>query len=154
MATAAPTKPKGVVKSTFISHATLEASDLEASKKFYEEFLGLEVIYMSHLALCLKLGGHNSVVVVKTANRATHPLANHNGIDVATRADVEAAYKAATEQAEKWGLHKITPPKDQHGNYSFYFWDKDNNCWEILHNPPGGYSDLFNDPTKREAPVR
>jgi catechol-2,3-dioxygenase len=152
--TATATKSKGVLKTTFISHATLEAADLEVSKKFYEEFLGLEVIYMSHLALCLKLGGHNSIVVVKTANRTTHPLANHNGIDMATRADVEEAYEKAKAQAETWGLHKITPPKDQHGNYSFYFWDRDNNCWEILHNPPGGYSDLFKDPAKREAPVR
>ena len=144
--TSVRTKPKGVVKSTFISHATLETSDLEASKKFYEEFLGLEVIYMSHVAVCLRLGGKNAIVVVKTANRALHPLANHNGIDVASREDVDAAYKAANEQAEKWGLHRITAPKDQHGNYSFYFWDHDNNCWEILTNPPGGYSDLFDKP--------
>lgn len=142
--TATATRVKPAIKTTFISHATLEAADLAESKKFYEEFLGLEVIYMSHVALCLRLGGKNSIVVVKTANRALHPLANHNGIDVASRDDVDTAYKAANEQAEKWGLHRITAPKDQHGNYSFYFWDRDNNCWEILTNPPGGYSDLFN----------
>src|ERR1035441_10243817 len=27
--------------------------------------------------------------------------------------------------------------------YSFYFWDCDDNAWEILANPPGGYSWLF-----------
>ena len=147
--TAVRTKPKGELKTTFISHATLEASDLEASKKFYEEFLGLEVIYMSHMALCLRLGGHNSIVVVKTGNRATHSLANHNGIDVGSRADLEEAHRKCVEQADVWGLHKITPPKDQHGSYSFYFWDRDNNCWEIIHNPPRGYSDMFEDPTDR-----
>ena len=32
----------------------------------------------------------------------------------------------------------------QHGTYSFYFWDADDNCWEILSNPEGGYDWLFN----------
>jgi hypothetical protein len=31
----------------------------------------------------------------------------------------------------------------QHGTYSFYFWDRDDNSWEILCNPPGGYSWMF-----------
>src|SRR5665213_1271506 len=35
------------LKLNFISHATLETSDIEKSRKFYEEFLGLEVIEMS-----------------------------------------------------------------------------------------------------------
>jgi predicted lactoylglutathione lyase len=134
---------KGALKTVFISHATIEASDMAASKKFYEEFLGFDVIYMSPHALCLQLGGKNAIVCVRTANRAAMTLANHNGIDVASRADVDEAYARCQAEAEKWGLHKITAPKDQHGNYSFYFWDRDNNCWEILANPPGGYSDLF-----------
>jgi len=142
--TAAKTKP--VLNTRFISHATIEAADMAAAKQFYEEFLGFDVIYMSPHALCLQLGGKNSIVCVRTANRATMSLANHNGVDVASREEVDDAYAKVTEEAEKWGLHRITPPKDQHGNYSFYFWDRDNNCWEILHNPPGGYSDLFKKP--------
>jgi len=31
----------------------------------------------------------------------------------------------------------------QHGTYSFYFRDADDNSWEILANPPGGYSWMF-----------
>ena len=139
----AATAVKPALKTKFISHATIEAADLNVSKQFFEEFLGFEVIWMSPHALCLRLGGKNAIVCVRTANRATMSLANHNGVDVATRADVDDAYARCQAEAEKWGLHKITPPKDQHGNYSFYFWDRDNNCWEILHNPPGGYSDLF-----------
>ena len=47
------------------------------------------------------------------------------------------------EQAEIWKLKKITKPHLQHGTYSFFFWDADDNCWEILTNPEGGYSWLF-----------
>ena len=71
------------------------------------------------------------------------PLLNHNGFDVETQEEVEKAYEIAIEQAEKWGLHKFTKPKLQHGTYSFFFWDMDENCWEILTNPPGGYGWLF-----------
>ena len=41
--------------------------------------------------------------------------------------------------AELWGLSKITAPKVVHGTYGFYFWDMDDNAWEILSNPRGGY---------------
>jgi hypothetical protein len=47
------------------------------------------------------------------------------------------------EQQNQWGLHKISKPILQHGTYSFFFWDSDNNCWEILTNPKDGYSWLF-----------
>lgn len=131
------------LKLNFISHATLESGDLEASRKFYEEFLGLEVVDMSDIALCLRLGGNNTIVVVKTNNRHEMPMINHNGLDVGSKEEVDSAYRTIVEQKDKWGLHKITPPKEQHGSYSFYFWDRDNNCWEILRNSPTGYANLF-----------
>ena len=137
------TRVEPALKLKFISHATLEASDLEKSRKFYEEFLGLEVVEMSPIALCLRLGGNNTVVVVKTANRSVMPMINHNGLDVGSTEEVDAAYRTVMEQKDKWGMHKITPPKEQHGSYSFYFWDADENCWEILRNSPIGYSNLF-----------
>jgi hypothetical protein len=40
-------------------------------------------------------------------------------------------------------LHKISRPGVQHGTYSFFFYDADDNAWEILANPPGGYSWMF-----------
>ena len=38
---------------------------------------------------------------------------------------------------------KISKPRAQHGTYSFYFWDSDLNCWEILSNPDRGYMWIF-----------
>ena len=70
-------------------------------------------------------------------------LLNHNGIDAGTKEDVDRAYQVVAAQGAKWGLHKVSKPILQHGTYSFYFWDIDNNCWEILTNPEGGYSWLF-----------
>jgi len=45
--------------------------------------------------------------------------------------------------ADIWKLHKISKPMVQHGTYSFYFWDADDNSWEILANPAGGYTWMF-----------
>jgi hypothetical protein len=68
---------------------------------------------------------------------------NHNGLDVQTKEEVDAAHETVMAEAEKWGLHKISKPALQHGTYSFYFWDADENVWEILSNPEGGYGWLF-----------
>ena len=75
-----------------------------------------------------------------THSKADMPFLNHNGLDVRTEADVDAAYEIVKRDAERWGLHKITKPVVQHGTYCFYFWDMDDNAWEILANPEGGYS--------------
>ncbi|HTW89121.1 MAG TPA: VOC family protein [Candidatus Binataceae bacterium] len=127
----------------FLSHGTLESRDLAASRKFYEEFLGLTVVEMSPIALCLRLGGNHTLVVVKTNHEHTMPFVNHNGLDVSTPERVDACYRTVMEQKDAWGLRKITRPKEQHKSYSFYFWDADENCWEILANPPNGYAHLF-----------
>lgn len=132
------------LKLNFLSHGTLESKDLEAARKFYTEFLGLEVVRTSPISLLIRLGGENTIAVVEQKNRSeVMSMLNHNGLDVETQEEVDEAHRICVEQAEQWGLHKIGKPKLQHGTYSFFFWDADDNCWEILTNPRGGYSWLF-----------
>jgi catechol-2,3-dioxygenase len=132
------------LKLNFLSHGTLESKDLERARKFYTEFLGLEVVRTSPISLLIRLGGNNTIAVVeqKKSNDVMQML-NHNGLDVETQAEVDECYRIACEQADKWGIHKMSKPQLQHGTYSFFFWDMDENCWEILTNPKGGYSWLF-----------
>jgi catechol-2,3-dioxygenase len=141
MAESATKEP--LLKLNFLSHGTLESVDLEASRKFYEEFLGLEVIRTSPISLLIRLGGNNTIAVVENKKKPEMPLLNHNGFDVVTQEEVDAAYETIVEHGESWGVHKLTKPALQHGTYSFFFWDADDNCWEILTNPEGGYSWLF-----------
>lgn len=136
-------EPRSRLTLNFLSHGTLESKDLAFTRKFYEEFLGLEVIQTSPVSLLIRLGGPNTIAVVKSANKAPMSLLNHNGLDVETQEQVDEAYRAVMEEKDQWRLHKITKPVLQHGTYSFYFWDCDDNCWEILINPKGGYSWLF-----------
>ena len=138
------TKPKSRLKLKFLSHGTLESKDIALSRKFYEEFLGLEVIRTSNVSLQIRLGGQNTIAVVKSPSaKAPMPILNHNGLDVETQAEVEEAYRIVMEEKDNWGLHKVSKPSLAHGSFSFYFWDADENCWEILTNPVGGYSWLF-----------
>jgi catechol-2,3-dioxygenase len=133
-----------VLKLNFLSHGTLESRDLDRAREFYTEFLGLEVIRTSPISLLIRLGGPNTIAVVHQKNKSdAMSLLNHNGLDVETEAEVNAAYEKVLENAEKYSLTKISKPIVQHGTYSFYFWDMDDNCWEILTNPKGGYSWLF-----------
>jgi catechol-2,3-dioxygenase len=128
----------------FLSHGTLEARDLDQTRAFYEECLGLQTIRTSKVSLMIRLGGNNTIAVVLNPKKAGEmPILNHNGLDVATRDEVDECYRVLQAGKEKWGLGQITKPADQHGTYSFYFSDLDGNWWEILANPPGGYSWMF-----------
>ena len=136
-------KPAPALKLNFLSHGTLESRDLAFSRRFYEEFLGLDVVQTSPISLLVRLGGPNSIAVVYSKKVEGMNLLNHNGLDVRTKEEVDEAYSTVSMQAETWHLKKISKPHLQHGTYSFFFWDCDDNCWEILTNPAGGYSWLF-----------
>jgi len=133
-----------VLKLKFLSHGTLESKDLEHSRKFYTDFLGLECIQTSKISLMIRLGNTNTIAVVQTTRKKPEmPMLNHNGLDVTTREEVDQCYEIVAREKDKWGIRKLTKPVDQHGTRSFYFLDCDDNWWEILCNPDGGYSWMF-----------
>jgi catechol 2,3-dioxygenase-like lactoylglutathione lyase family enzyme len=141
--TAAGKKAAPAIRTRFISHGTLGSKDLDATRRFYEEFLGLEVVRTSPVSLMVRLGGQHVYAVVFTKKKERMPRIYHNGLDVATDAEVDEAWRRCTEEAAKWGLHEITKPIARHGTYSFLFWDADDNAWEVLSNPKGGYTWIF-----------
>ena len=144
-AQAGATAVEPTLKLNFLSHGTLESKDLESTRRFYEQFLGFQVVRASKVSIWCRLGGQHVYVVVEVPpqRKAEMPFLNHNGIDVATEADVDECHRLVVRDAERWGLHKVSKPQVQHGTYSFYFWDADDNSWEILANPPGGYTWMF-----------
>lgn len=143
--TDAKEQPTPALKLKFISHGTLEVVDVDRSRQFYEEFFGFETVRTSKVSLWIRLGGDHVYVAVKAppGNKTVMPFLYHNGIDVENDAEVDTAYQVVLRDAEKWGIHDITKPMIQHGSYSFYFRDMDENYWEILSNPRGGYGWMF-----------
>ncbi|HTP84074.1 MAG TPA: VOC family protein [Alphaproteobacteria bacterium] len=142
-AAAAPQRKEPRLKLQFLSHGTLESRDLDKTRKFYEEFLGLEVVQTSKISLMIRLGGEHSYAVVHNPRKEPMPRRAHNGLDVAKREDVDRAYEIVKAEQAQWGIGKCTRPADHHGTYSFYFSDLDDNWWEILANPEGGYGWMF-----------
>lgn len=138
-------KVEPTLKLAFLSHGTLESTDLDFTRRFYEEFLGLEVVKVSNISLWCRLGGNHIyvVVLVKPERKSAMPFLNHNGLDVATEDEVDECHRLVVRDAEKWRIRKVTRPMVQHGTYSFFFHDADDNIWEILANPQGGYSWMF-----------
>src|ERR1700681_1629963 len=108
-------KPTPALKLNFLSHGTLESRDLAFSRRFYEEFLGLDVVQTSPISLLIRLGGPNTIAVVYSKHVGEMNLLNHNGLDVRTREEVDEAHRIATAQADRWKLQKITKPHLQHG---------------------------------------
>lgn len=132
-----------VLNLNFLSHGTLEARDLNKTREFYQGFLGLEVVRTSNISLLIRLGGDNTIAVVQVPKKEDMPLLNHNGLDLETQEEVDAAYEVVEAEKDKWGVSQVTKPALQHGTYSFFFKDLDGNWWEILTNPPRGYAWLF-----------
>ena len=139
----ATTQDEPILKLNFLSHGTLEARDLDKTREFYEKFLGLEVIRTSPRSLMIRLGGTNTIAVVQNEKKPMMPILNHNGLDVETQEEVDAAHKTILAHKDEWDIQSVTKPNLQHGTYSFYFRDLDDNWWEILTNPDGGYSWLY-----------
>jgi catechol 2,3-dioxygenase-like lactoylglutathione lyase family enzyme len=133
-----------VLNTRFFSHATLACRDLEKSRRFYTEFLGLDTVRTSEHSLCIRLQSDTVIVVVQQPNKPEGGTRqNHNGLDVASREEVDRSYRLVLEQKEQWGIGRVTRPVAQHGTYSFMLVDCDENWWEILTNPDRGYSWMF-----------
>jgi catechol 2,3-dioxygenase-like lactoylglutathione lyase family enzyme len=87
-----------IIKPYVLSHGTLECRNLKRSRKFYEEFLGLECVVHSPSSLVIRLGLKFYIVAVEVGD-AMHPaeLLNHWGLDVATPEEVDEAFRKALE---------------------------------------------------------
>ena len=48
------------LRTRFLSHGTLGSRDLEQTRKFYVEFLGLETVRTSNISLLVRLGGDHA----------------------------------------------------------------------------------------------
>ncbi|WP_432989852.1 VOC family protein [Dactylosporangium sp. CA-233914] len=133
-----------LLKTRFLSHGTLECRNIAATRRFYEEVLGLEVAQQGPMSLFIRLGSNHCYAVVETPDsKEEMPLLNHNGLDLSSEEEVRAAHEALQKVKDEYGIKKFTKPIRQHGTYSFYMQDLDGNWWEICHLPEGGYNYRF-----------
>jgi catechol 2,3-dioxygenase-like lactoylglutathione lyase family enzyme len=134
-----------VVRPYGLGHGTLECHSLKASRRFYEEFLGLECVRHAKPAMAVRLGMRFHVIAVEVGDNV-HPtnVLNHWGLDVASKEEVDRCHAAALAHQAEYGIKQVLPIQNQHGVYSFYLEDLDHNWWEVQWYENGfQHDDLF-----------
>jgi catechol 2,3-dioxygenase-like lactoylglutathione lyase family enzyme len=148
-----PDNQNSVVKPVLLTHGTLECRNLKETRRFFEEFLGLECVRHNPEAMHARCGMKFSIVCLQVKEPVnTLSILNHWGLDVESREAVDAAYKAAVEMKDKYRIGKLTQPTLRHGIYSFYLEDLDGTYWEIeyydggsVHEDAFDFGDRFED---------
>ncbi len=117
-----------VVKPYVMSHGTMECYSLKDSRRFYEEFLGLECVRHAKPAMVVRCGLKFHIVAVEVG-AAVHPcnVLNHWGLDVGSKEEVDKAHQNALKHQDKYKIRQVLPVVMQHGVYSFYMEDLDHN---------------------------
>ena len=122
---------RGYVPQGF-THGTLVATDLETSKNFYTNVLGLDVHRFSDHVIYIKHPSTKTFVVCAIRQNPPVFSANfRNTLTVASTNDVKTAYKSFAESGAELGITELFPLQENGPSTSFYFRDPGTNCWEI-----------------------
>ncbi|ASD81412.1 VOC family protein [Burkholderia gladioli] len=143
-AVAPVTNNRAINQPYLLGHGTLECRDIAETRCFYEEFLGLETVRHAAPAFAFRLGLKFHVFCVEVGDKI-HDVSflTHWGLDVRSREEVEAAYRAAHEHKDRYKIRQITEVTLQHGVYSFYLQDLDYNWWEFQYYEGFQDDDIF-----------
>ena len=139
-----PSERDSIVKPYLLSHGTLECYNLNETRKFYEEFLGLESVRHAPIGMAVRLGLKFHIICLQVGDTLQPvSLGNHWGVDVESQEKVDEAHRNALQYKSKYKIREIASPTTQHGAYSFYMEDLDRNWWEIQYIPNFLHDDLF-----------
>jgi catechol 2,3-dioxygenase-like lactoylglutathione lyase family enzyme len=122
---------------------TMVATSLDASRRFYEQFLGFDcvryapdrlLIRDAYAKAAMEAGSDDFFVIdVQEVTQITNPqrMLHHWGLDVASTAEVDRIHAEAKARKADFGLMKLFPVSQVHGSHNFYCADRDMNWWEI-----------------------
>src|SRR3546814_11550072 len=80
-------------------------------RSFYEEVLGFDVIQTSPISMMIRKGTDQVYAVVEVGERKPDMARiNHNGLDVDTDEEVDAAYEPPVRVNDEYGLKEIRKP--------------------------------------------
>ena len=122
---------RGYVPQAF-THGTLQCDDVERSRRFYVEVLGLEIAAGFNTAQYIK---HPAtpwyLVVLQRSPRQYLAPVNRFTLQLASAAEVEQAQREFVSNKKSLGLNEITDIDRADGTVSFIFSDLDRNWWEL-----------------------
>ncbi len=125
---------RGYVPQAF-THGTLQCDDLERSRRFYVEVLGLEIAAGFNTAQYIK---HPAtpwyLVVLQRSPRQYLAPVNRFTLQVGSAAEVEQAHREFVSHKNSLGLNEISDIDRADGTVNFIFSDPDKNWWELTAN--------------------
>ena len=114
------------------THGTLQCDDVERSRRFYVEVLGLEIAGGFKMAQYIK---HPAtpwyVVVLQRSPRQYLAAVNRFTLQLATNAEVEQAHREFINHRESIGITELGKLEDAGDKMNFLFSDLDKNWWEL-----------------------
>ncbi|HUK42552.1 MAG TPA: VOC family protein [Candidatus Acidoferrales bacterium] len=122
---------RGYVPQGF-THGTLVAHDINSSREFYTEVLGLEVHQANDHVIYVKHPSTRTYVVC--AERKDFKVCSpnfRNTLAMGSKDEVCEAHRCFTESGKELGVTELFPLQESDSTASFYFRDPATNCWEI-----------------------
>jgi catechol 2,3-dioxygenase-like lactoylglutathione lyase family enzyme len=114
------------------THGTLQCDDIERSRRFYTEVLGLEIAAGFNNAQYIK---HASapwyIVVLKRSPRQYLAPVNRFTLELGSQTEVEQAHRDFAASRETIGITELGDFDQTNGNVGFIFSDVDKNWWEL-----------------------
>jgi catechol 2,3-dioxygenase-like lactoylglutathione lyase family enzyme len=136
--------PTPLVEPHYFSHGTIECQDIAATRRFLEEFLGLDVIRPLPEAQYMWKGGEWTVVCVRVDAEAKDQTPdNHFELAVASPAEVDAAHEKALALAGTYGIQEVLDVQEEDGVHSFLLYDLNNVWWKISNVSLAHFDALF-----------
>ena len=114
------------------THGTLQCDDIERSRRFCTEVLGLEIAAGFNNAQYIK---HASapwyIVVLKRSPRQYLAPVNRFTLELGSQTEVEQAHRDFAASRETIGITELGDLDQTNGNVGFIFSDVDKNWWEL-----------------------
>jgi catechol 2,3-dioxygenase-like lactoylglutathione lyase family enzyme len=114
------------------THGTLQCDDIERSRRFYTEVLGLEIAAGFNNAQYIK---HSAapwyIVVLRRSPRQYLAPVNRFTLQSESAAEVEQAHREFSFNGEGIGITELHELQNNQGRASFIFSDADRNWWEL-----------------------
>lgn len=133
-----------LVQTEQLSHGTIECNDIAATRRFLNEFLGIDVVRPLAEAQYMWKGGPWSVVCVCVeGEQKDQGPENRFRLAVDSDAEVEKAHKAALAHRDEYAIKKVTDVTSDDGVKAFMLQDLNHVWWEIAHVGLDHYDRLF-----------
>lgn len=133
-----------LVQTEQLSHGTIECNDIAATRRFLNEFLGIDVVRPLPEAQYMWKGGPWSVVCVCVeGEQKDQGPENRFRLAVDSDAEVEKAHKATLAHRDDYAIKKVTDITSEDGVKAFMLQDLNHVWWEIAHVGLDHYDRLF-----------